>query len=76
MQTTGISNELLTWMLAIMQVAIAELYTFDSIPIRVTLNEYIDLAKSYSTPKSNSFINGVLDAIVTELKKEKPFFKN
>ena len=60
----------------IMQVAIAELYTFDSIPIRVTLNEYIDLAKSYSTPKSSTFINGVLDAIVTELKKEKPFFKN
>ena len=60
----------------IMQVAIAELYTFDTIPIRVTLNEYIDLAKSYSTPKSSTFINGVLDAIVTELKKEKPFFKN
>lgn len=60
----------------IMQVAIAELYEFASIPIRVTLNEYIDLAKSYSTPKSSTFINGVLDAIVTELKKDKPFFKN
>ena len=59
----------------IMQVAIAELYTFESIPIRVTLNEYIDLAKSYSTPKSSTFINGVLDAIVTELRTDKTIFK-
>ena len=60
----------------IMQVAVAELYKFPSIPIRVTLNEYIDLAKSYSTPKSSTFINGVLDAIVTELKKDITFLKN
>jgi N utilization substance protein B len=60
----------------IMQVAVAELYKFESIPIRVTLNEYIDLAKSYSTPKSSTFINGVLDAIVAELKKDKTIFKN
>ena len=60
----------------IMQVAMAELYGFPSIPIRVTLNEYIDLAKSYSTPKSSIFINGVLDAIVTEMKEDKTFFKN
>ncbi len=60
----------------IMQVAMAELYEFPNIPIKVTLNEYIDLAKAYSTPKSSTFINGVLDAIVTEIKKEKPFFKN
>ena len=60
----------------IMQVAVAELYKFENIPIRVTLNEYIDLAKSYSTPKSSTFINGVLDAIVTELKKDKTIFKN
>ena len=59
----------------IMQVAMAELYEFPSIPIRVTLNEYIDLAKSYSTPKSSTFINGILDAIVTELKKDKTFLK-
>ncbi|HZJ79976.1 MAG TPA: transcription antitermination factor NusB, partial [Dysgonamonadaceae bacterium] len=39
-------------------------------------NEYIDLAKSYSTPKSSTFINGVLDAIVTELKKDITFLKN
>ena len=60
----------------IMQVAVAELYKFESIPIRVTLNEYIDLAKSYSTPKSSTFINGVLDAIVSELRKDKTIFKN
>ena len=60
----------------IMQVAVAELYKFSTIPIRVTLNEYIDLAKSYSTPKSSTFINGVLDAIVTELKKDKTILKN
>ena len=59
----------------IMQTAVAELYTFESIPIRVTLNEYIDLAKAYSTPKSSTFINGVLDAIVTELRKDKTIFK-
>ena len=60
----------------IMQVAVAELYKFPTIPIRVTLNEYIDLAKSYSTPKSSTFINGVLDAIVKELKRDKAIFKN
>ena len=60
----------------IMQVAMAELLEFPSIPISVTLNEYIDIAKSYSTPKSSIFINGILDAVVTELKKNKSFLKN
>ena len=60
----------------IMQVAMAELHSFPSIPISVTLNEYIDIAKSYSTPKSSTFINGILDAVVVELKKDKTFFKN
>ena len=60
----------------IMQVAMAELYSFPSIPISVTLNEYIDIAKSYSTPKSSTFINGILDAVVAEFKKDKTFFKN
>ena len=59
----------------IMQVAIAELYGFPTIPISVTLNEYIDLAKSYSTPKSSTFINGILDAVVTELKKDTTILK-
>ncbi len=54
----------------IMMVAMSELYTFPSIPTRVTLNEYIELAKSYSTAKSGQFVNGVLNAIVDNLKKE------
>jgi len=62
--------------LYIMQIAIAELLNFPSIPINVTLNEYIDIAKFYSTSKSGTFINGILDAIVGELKKEDKLFKN
>jgi len=62
--------------LYIMQVAITELLKFPSIPINVTLNEYIDIAKYYSTSKSGTFINGTLDAIVQELKSEKILFKN
>lgn len=61
--------------MVIMQIAIAEIITFPSIPINVTLNEYIDIAKSYSTLKSASFINGILDAIVKELKEEKKIIK-
>ncbi|WP_108822361.1 transcription antitermination factor NusB [Dysgonomonas sp. Marseille-P4361] len=61
--------------MVIMQIAIGELLIFPSIPVNVTLNEYIDIAKSYSTAKSASFINGVLDSIVKELKEEKKIFK-
>lgn len=59
----------------IMQIAIAEIIGFVSIPISVSLNEYIDIAKSYSTAKSAPFINGILDAIVKELKEEKRIIK-
>jgi len=62
--------------LYILQMALAELQNFPSIPISVTLNEYIDLARYYSTPKSPVFINGILDAIVKELKNEKLLFKS
>ena len=61
--------------MVIMQIAIAEIITFPSIPISVTLNEYIDIAKSYSTAKSASFINGILDAVVKELKDENVIIK-
>ncbi len=54
----------------IMQVAIAELMEFQEIPARVTLNEYIEIAKHYSTNKSGVFINGIIDKIVEELIKE------
>jgi len=47
----------------IMQAAIAEMLTFPSIPVSVTINEYINLAWRYSTPRSSSYINGMLDAI-------------
>ena len=51
----------------IMQIAIAEMLTFPNIPISVTINEYVDLAKLYSTPKSGSYINGMLDSIARYL---------
>ncbi|MBR4381141.1 MAG: transcription antitermination factor NusB [Bacteroidaceae bacterium] len=54
----------------IMQVALAEILSFSSIPISVSLNEYVEIAKYYSTPKSGGFINGTLDGIVKKLKKE------
>ena len=54
----------------IMLVAISELVRMPSIPTIVTLNEYIELAKTFSTEQSGNFVNGVLDAIVKELKKE------
>ena len=56
--------------IVIMMVAMSEFYKFPSIPTRVTLNEYIELAKSYSTSKSGQFVNGVLNAIADNLKKE------
>jgi N utilization substance protein B len=51
----------------ILKMAICELLKFPSIPVKVTLNEYLELAKEYSTPKSSIFINGILDNIVKEL---------
>ncbi len=45
-----------------------ELTEFNEIPVRVTMNEYIELSKMYSTPKSSQFINGVLDQISIDLK--------
>lgn len=51
----------------IMQIAIAEMLTFSNIPVSVTINEYVELAKLYSTPKSGSYINGMLDSIARYL---------
>jgi N utilization substance protein B len=51
----------------IMQIAIAEMLTFPTIPLSVTINEYVNLAKIYSTPRSYSYINGMLDAIARHL---------
>ena len=51
----------------ILKMALAELQYFPTIPIKVTLNEYIDLSKIFSTPKSSLFINGILDKLIAEL---------
>jgi N utilization substance protein B len=59
----------------IMQIAIAELVAFPSIPTKVTLNEYLEISKFYSTNKSNVFINGVLDKVVMQLKEQKLIIK-
>ncbi|WP_026055070.1 transcription antitermination factor NusB [Anaerophaga thermohalophila] len=56
--------------IVLMQIAIAEFLEFPKIPVKVTLNEYIEIAKHYSTPKSGTFINGILDKVITHLKKE------
>jgi N utilization substance protein B len=51
----------------LMQLAIAEVMTFPNIPISVTINEYVELAKLYSTRKSGGYINGMLDSIARHL---------
>ena len=55
----------------LMEMAIAEAIEFPSIPIKVTLNEYLEIAKYYSTSKSNLFLNGILDKAFTDLKEQK-----
>ena len=60
----------------IMQTALAEILSFPNIPVSVSLNEYVEIAKLYSTSKSGSFINGTLDGIVNQLKKEGKLTKN
>jgi len=52
----------------ILQMAIVEMTEFPNIPVKVTINEYIELAKQYSTPNSRQFINGILDVIAKSLK--------
>jgi len=60
----------------IMKMAIAEFLFFPSIPTNVTINEYVEIAKEFSTPKSNVFINGVLHQVVNELKEQNKLNKN
>ena len=59
----------------IMQIAIAEMMTFPSIPISVTINEFVEIAKLYSTPKSSGYINGMLDTIARHLIKTRRLMK-
>ena len=62
--------------IVIMQIAIAEMMTFPSIPISVTINEYVELAKLYSTPRSGAYINGMLDTIARHLVKTGKLLKH
>ena len=59
----------------ILRTAIAELLYFEDIPAKVTLNEYLEIAKDYSTPNSNNFVNGVLDKLVKDFKNENRLMK-
>jgi transcription antitermination protein NusB len=59
----------------ILKMAICEFLKFPSIPVKVTLNEYLEVAKEYSTPKSSIFINGILDNLVKELETSKRIIK-
>ena len=61
--------------LVIMQIALAEIVTFPNIPLSVSLNEYVDIAKTYSTPRSGAYVNGLLDVIAKRLIAEKKITK-
>ena len=61
--------------IVIMQIAIAEIMSFPTIPPAVSINEYLDLAKVYSTPKSHIYINGLLDFVVKKLRAEGAIMK-
>ena len=54
----------------LMKMAIAEFLHVSNVPVKVSLNEYIDISKEYSTPNSRTFINGVLDKIIADLKRD------
>jgi N utilization substance protein B len=54
----------------LLRMALAELLYFDTVPVKVSINEYIDISKTYSGPKSKDFINGVLDKVLQQLKEE------
>lgn len=56
--------------IVIMQIALAEMLTFPAIPLSVTINEFVELSKTYSTPRSAGYINGMLDAIARSLHKD------
>ena len=62
--------------IVVMITAIAELMHFPSIPIPVTLNEYIEIANCYSTPRSGQFVNGILFSVINYLKNEGKLLKN
>ncbi len=74
------SERIATLDMILMRMGVCEFLYFETIPTRVTINEYIDLAKAYSTPQSGQFVNGILDNLLKELttqqKIQKKSFKN
>lgn len=59
----------------LMQMALTEVTCFSNIPVKVTLNEFIEISKMYSTPKSKVFINGILDKLIADFKSENKIVK-
>ena len=55
---------------------LAEAELFPDIPVKVTINEYVEISKYYSTPKSSSFVNGLLDSLIGKLSEEGRVVKN
>jgi transcription antitermination protein NusB len=74
------SERIATLDMILMRMGICEFLYFETIPTRVTINEYIDLAKDYSTPQSGQFVNGILDNVLKEFAEQgkihKKTFKN
>jgi N utilization substance protein B len=68
-------NRLAYMDIIIMQIAVAEILSFPQIPVSVTINEYVEIAKWYSTPKSASYVNGIIDAVVRMLRDERKLMK-
>jgi N utilization substance protein B len=64
------ADRIATMDMVILKMALAEAQTFESIPLKVTMNEYIELANYYSTPKSNVFINGLLETLFSKLQAD------
>jgi N utilization substance protein B len=61
--------------LILLRLGLCELLYFETIPTKVTINEYIEIAKQYSTPQSGHFVNAVLDKILKDLEKDKKISK-
>jgi N utilization substance protein B len=69
------ADRIATLDMILMQMGVVEFLYFETIPPKVTINEYIDIAKEYSTPQSGQFVNGILDNIHKELVKEDKMHK-
>lgn len=59
----------------LMQMGICEILNFEEIPVKVSINEYLEIAKKFSTPKSSKFINGILDSLYLQFKEQEKIMK-